>query len=629
MTAAARAPLALAALGLAAAFVVVDPGGTVSGAAAGRMATALVVTVAVLAGQWGTGAAVLRRLSPATLEGPAAWAWAWVTGTAVHAALLLPLLLVGLASPVSVLLASAPLLLGLLLPGVRPLPPRPSSAALAVAAALLAPSLLVAFAPPTDTDEIYYQLAVPRQLLLHGAAPGGPLHPDQSRPLPLQLVYTALLALGDAPAARLWNLAAGAALLLAVRELAERRWGEGRGDLPALALLGSYSFLADAGLAYNNLAVALPLLLAADAVLDRRAAPAAWACGWALSVKYTAAPVVAGLGLVAAADLLRERPLRILTLLPALLLPTLPWWLRNLAAGWHPLFPFAGWEGADRFVFVYAEKYGIGHGWSDALRLPFDLVFRAEPDSFAFLGRISALWALLPLVARPGPGAGDRAARLRLVGVVVVGFVGWASGAQLLRYLVPLFGVAALLLGAVPRSRLWWLPFLAALPANLGPVLEGAAERAAVVSGREHPDEFLDRTLPSWPALRWLRDHAGPDEPVALLTAWPTYWVNQPTLLGSVEDHVPTRVFLWQHGEASLQVLRDEGARWVLLGDIQFLRKQYPFLPEPVFQEQLRAPTQLLRALLDREATRVFVENRHEVWRLDQGGALDARSPAP
>jgi hypothetical protein len=502
-----------------------------------------------------------------------------------------------------------------------------------VGAVFFLPGLVDALAPPTDTDELSYQLALPRLMTETGGLVGGFAHPDGSRPLPVHLLYAALYALGGEPAPGLWHLGMSAALALGVRTLAEARFGRGQGDLPALALLGSYSWLREIGLAYNNHLVALWLLVAADAMLARRWVLMGWMCGFALAAKYTAAPVVAGLALVAAWDGLRTAPRRVALAAVATLAPVVPWWVRNVLDGLHPLFPFAGWPDAASFVFVYAEKYGLGHTPAAIALLPWNLLMHAEIGSFVFLGRVSLVWAAIGLAALLGMRA-DPAVR-RLGFVALLGFVGWTLGAQIVRYLLPMAGIVALAGASLPRRWPAWLLLVVSLPANLAPTLTSAAAQIAVVTGNEDRDTFLTREMPAWPALRYLRDHAPTEAPVALLFAWQGYYVRQPWILGSVEDHVPTRYWIWSHGDAALTDLAAEGVRYLLVGQVHFLKKSYPFLTPDVLREQFTAPEEKLRTLLLRDATLLFAQDRWEVWRLDPtkqdagNEHLDEPAPAP
>jgi hypothetical protein len=609
-------------------FLVLDPAKTVRAEAVDSFVRAGIPAVLAMTGALGVGGALLRAFAPAALGAPSGWLAALGVGVAVQGAWMGGFALFGAMNPLTawaVLLATNAAWAAR--PGVR-LPHAPGSAWI-IACALLFPGLLDALAPPTDTDELSYHLSLPRRMIETGHLLGGFFTPDGSRPMSVHLVFATLYGAGGEAAPRLWHLLLSAALALGVRSLAEARFGPGRGDLPALALLGSQAWLREAGLAYDNHIVALYLLVAADAVLTRRYLLMGWMCGFALAAKYTAAPAVAGLALVAIWDGLRGEPRRVILAGVATLLPLVPWWLRNLAEGLHPLFPFAGWppaqDGAE-FIFMYPEKYGIGRDLVARLRLPFDLLFRAEVDSFAFLGRVSLLWLGLG-VAAIGGARRDPALR-RLLFVLLVGFAGWAAGAQIFRYLLPLFGIAALAGGALPRALPGLLLLLLSLPANLSPIWARATTQAAVVRGAETPDDFLTRELSAWPALRYLRDHVSPDAPVAGLFAWHNYWVKQPFLLGSVEDHVPTRYWVWQRGEASLTTLRELGVVWLLVGDVRFLKKSYAFLPPSVLDAQFTRPRDQLRELLLRDATRVFAQDRWEVWRIDPP-ALDAPPPPP
>ncbi len=601
-------------LGAAAAFLWMDP--TLVGSALTGPALGVVVAGLSLLAAAGAGAALLR--GHGLVEGPSGWAWALGTGIALHGALMTALTFAGAVSPLTAGAVGIVLAAGWLR-APRITPPRVGTLALVVGAVLLLPAVVDALAPPTDTDELYYQLAIPRWILTHGALSGGVLHPDHSRPLPIQVVQAGLYAVGGLTAPRFWHLGISIALVLLVRDAAEARFGPGRGTLPALALLGSWSFVKEAGLSYNNVPVALWLLLATLAALDRRAAPAAWMAGLAFAAKFTAAPLVAGLALLVLID---TRKLPSPLAVAGVFVPVAPWLARNLARGDHPLFPFAGWPEAADFVFVYAEKYGVGHTALDALRLPLDLLFRAEPDSFVFLGRISLVWGLL-LFAAPQWRRPDVR---RLALLVAVGFVGWAVSAQLLRYLLPLAGIAALLLGAVRPGFAPMIALLVSLPANLAPAWTRAAARAAVVTGQEDADTFLTRDLPAWPAVRYVQAWVPPTDTVALLNCWPSYYIDQPYLLGSVEDHVPVRHWVFTHGTESVRALADLGVRWLVVGDTKYLRKSYRFLPETVWQTQLRAPQTTLETALKRDGVRVFFENHHAVWRI---APLDAPGATP
>lgn len=610
-----RGGVALAALVLAVAALWLDPAGTIRPEALARFAFSGAVAVGGLWAATGAGAALLRWRAPELLDGPAGWLFALGTGIGLHGAVQFLLAAVGAAGTVGSVAALVALACGWI---ARPDPgrPRPGPLALAVGAVAFLPALLEAMAPPTDTDELYQHLALAREIAESGGLVGGFAHPDGSRPLPIHVVLAGLYAVGGEAAPRLWNLGIAAALALGVRDLADARFGKGRGALPALALLGSFTFVREAGMAYNTHVVALWLLLAAEAMLERRWEAMGWMCGLALAGRYNAAPVVAGLFAVAARDAGRPSLRGLVHACVAALLPLVPWWARNVWDGLHPLFPFAGWPESAGFVFVYLDKYGAGRAPLDWLLLPWNLLVKAEVDSFTFLGRLNLAWAALAGAGLWAAFRGDGTAR-RLAIVLAAGFVGWALGPQILRYLMPLAGIAGLLGGAL---RPGWPPLLlllVSLPSNLGPVWARAASRAAVATGNERREDFLERELTAWPALAFLREHVPADARVALLFAWHGYYVPQDWVLGSVEDHVPTRWWLWSHGDRSLADLADQGITHVFVGDIRFIKKSYAFLPPTVLQEQFQAPEKRLRELLLREGSRLFAANRWEVWRIE------------
>ncbi len=606
-------------------FVLREPSGTL--AALPLLPALAGLTAALVAGLacTGGGAALLSRVAPTSLADELGWARALGTGLVLWGVLSwLAASLLGVHTWVGVLS------LALLAAGWLARPPvalpRPSPGELGVGLVFLVPALLTALSPISDTDELYYHIALPARMLDEGSLLGGPWMPNGSRPLALHLPWTWLLALGGTAAPRLFHLGLTAALLLVVRRRALAWWGPVAGIAAPLILLGSTSFLAPVGLAYADLPTALLLLLAVDAAIAGCLPLLAIAAGGALAVKYTAVlgvlPLFLLLGVRAwpgPAGRQRRLGALLVTGLAALAIVA-PWWLRNLLDGLHPLFPFTGWQDAGPFPFQLPEKYGMGHGPLDTLLLPWNLTMHAEHDSMVFLGRVSpAFLALAPvgiLVAWR-----DRRVRLLLL-VSALGLGLWAGGTQWLRYLVPLLPIAALALTAgLARLPRWAvgavvLCWLAGLPANLAPVLAVARDQAPVALGLETTDAYLERQVTAWPAIRWLNEHSPPEARVALLFSWQAALLERPWVLGSVEDHVPTRHFLALHGDDALDQLRAGGVTHVLVSRINFLHKAYPFLDDASFEAWFEQPEQQLQAMLEDQAVLMFEQGRHAVYRL-------------
>lgn len=615
-------PIGFAALALAVAAlaVVIDPARTVRLEAAQRGVAALASTLLWSLAALGAGGVLVRRLAPDLLEDSRGLLYAGAAGLALWGLGGLVLAGAGLLDPTA--LAALGLLMAagwLSRPGL--VWPRPGLG-LGVAAAILAfPALLDALAPPTDTDELYYHLALPMEMLREGGLVGGLLRPDGNRPMALHLPYAAVMAFGGDSAPRLLHLALGGGVLAATLAIGRHWLGRGAGELAALLLIGSWTFTQELGLASNNLPAALAVLVALDAALRGSARGLALAGGLALAIKYTVAGPLVGVFLVARISW-RDR---VLAGLGALALVS-PWWLRNALEGLHPLFPFAGWPrlGEVSFAFQYLDKYGAGRDPLNMLLLPWNAVMTARIDTFRFLGRLSpAFLVLIPgaiaVALRPGH------ARRVLFAAALAGLA-WAAGPHWLRYLLPglpllaLAGAAAFadegpLSGRLPRAALLCCG-LAGLPANLGPLLVRAAERWPAATGQLDREVYLAQQLEDWPVVAWINHQLPADARVALLFNWDNALIERSTLLGSVEDHVPSRFFLVQHGDGALDALAEAGATHVVVGRVNFLRKLYPFLSEADFKAQFTAPDAALDALLLKRATLVFQEGRSRVYRL-------------
>ena len=566
----------------------------------------------------GSGSAVLRRLAPALGEGALAWLHALVVGLLLWGLLGLGMAAVGALTPVGIALVGG-LMLALSAAGRRPQLPQVHPAWWVVLGLLLLPGLVHGLAPPLETDELYTHLALPQAMLRDGGLLGGALHPQGSRPLGLHLPYAFLLATGGEAAPRLFHLLIAGGVLLATGQLGDRIGGARTAVIAPLLLAGSYSYLAESGLAGNDLPTALAVLAALDAALRGSPTGLALAAGAALGLKYTAAGPLVGVYLVAAMPWSR----RVGAGFGALLLVS-PWWLRNALEGLHPLFPFLGWSAPDGLRFQYLEKYGAGRSALDFLLLPWNATMTARIDSFRFLGRISpALLFLLP----PALVAAARSVRTgdwlpaRVGAVALLGCLSWAMGPHWLRYLLPSLPVLAIALALGARFPSALLGTVAALvvglPQNWMPLAQRVGDRAPVAFGVEGRDTFLERKLDSWTTIRWANQHLPQGAKVAMFFEWSEYLLDRPVVLGSVEDHVPSRAWLLQHGDDSLRDLRAVGVTHVLRTRTRFLDKLYPFVTPAELQRSFNGPVEQLDRLLLEQATLEFQGGRTAIWRLD------------
>lgn len=622
--------------GLAVGGLAVALDGTAAPAGAPGFAAALTATAqagaAALLWLWlclRCGSAALRALAPTLGEGALAWLHALVVGLLVWGLLGLGIAALGALGPVGMAVVGG-LMLAAGTQGARPALPTLHPAWWLLLGLMLLPGLVHGLAPPLETDELYTHLALPAAMLREEGLLGGVLHPQGSRPLALHLPYAFLLATGGEAAPRLFHLLIAGAVLLATGQIGERIGGPRGAVLAPLLLAGSYSFIAESGLAGNDLPTALAVLAALDAGLRGSPAGLAMAAGAALSLKYTAAGPLVGVYLVAAMPWSR----RVGAGLAALLLVS-PWWLRNAVEGLHPLFPFLGWSAPDGLRFQYLEKYGAGRSAIDFLLLPWNATMTARIESFRFLGKISpALLFLAPPALAAAVGSARRgdwqAARIWIV--ALLGCLSWALGPHWLRYLLPSLPVLAVALAVGARFQGALLgagaALLLGLPQSWAPLAVRVGDRAAVAFGGESRDTFLERKLDSWQTIRWANAHLPADAKVALFFEWSEYLLERPAVLGSVEDHVPSRAWLLEHGDDSLRDLQALGVTHVLRTRTRFLDKLYPFVTPAELQRSFNGPVEQLDRLLLEQATLEYQGGRTAIWRLGPlTAAQDAAAP--
>jgi len=626
------AALWVLAAGLGAATLMVDPAPATSIEHLLDIGRALAITMLAVVGVTGAGAAVLAKTGELARldegDAPLGWLVASVIGLLAWGLGGLALGLVGGLHPVALLVLALVLSLGWLTrPKLRA--PSPTPAVLVLIGLVALVGMIDASAPPIDTDELYQHLALPTRMLRTGGLVGGVLHPDGSRPLLLHLPYTSLLAWAGDSAPRILTVLSALGVLLGTDALARRAAPQASRTaavLATLTLATSWSFLHDAGLAANNLPTALAVLAALSCAMTASPIALALTAGAALSLKYTAAGAIVGIWLVARLPL-RTRVWAGLVALACVS----PWWLRNAIEGLHPLFPYAGWDqlvtGAPpgALQFQYLEKYGAGRTALHFAMLPWNAVMTAEIGSFRFLGRVSPL---LLWFALPAAFGAWRVPTVRApLAAGLVGAAAWTLGPHWLRHLLPVLpvlvvglaaGAAAVLTGH-QRALLGaaGLLTLAAAPSNLAPMATHLADRLPAALGQESRGDYLERVVRSATAIEWANHHLPEDATVALLFDWSTHLLERDSVLGSVEDHVPTRYWVLVHGDDSLHALRRAGITHLVVGRFRFLRKWYPFLDDDVFDDVFKGPTDLLDRRLLRDATLIHEAGHTRIYRLD------------
>ena len=238
--------------------------------------------------------------------------------------------------------------------------------------------LIDAWAPVIDVDAVYYHLALPKQMWLHGELLGGVFHPNGSRPLILHLPYGMLFGWGGENAVSFFHLFIALTLLASLLERGEKK-GTFVGIWSVVLLLGTWSFIHKIGVVANNIPAGLACWLAYVLCREKKYMLAAGIAGIGLSIKFTALGILAGIWLFWIQGL-RNR----INVLLVVLCVVIIWPIRNIFEGVHPLFPYMGWEGD--FPFQYLEKYGAGRDWASMLMF-------AIPAEFAFAFCVVCLYS--------------------------------------------------------------------------------------------------------------------------------------------------------------------------------------------------------------------------------------------
>ena len=542
-------------------------------------------------------------LSRDARETSTAWAHAIGLGLLTWGGLGLILGAVGQLAAVHLLWVAGISLAGWVIPRIRLTPPL---LGLCLGVLLLSPGALTLTEGRLNTDELYLHLGLPLQLLLEEGLLGGPLHPNGSRPLTLTMVYAAALSTGiDQVVAGLhWWLSVGTIALMV--QVAKVHLGRSSiGVVAALILSCSTSFATASAHAGSDIPTALAVLLSMDAARRGNMRSAGMAAGLALSIKYTAWAPLLGVWIMMQGGALH----RVKAGAMALSIVS-PWWARNLINGDHALFPFTGWH-APALQFQFLEKYGAGRDMVDFALLPYRMVFDANPQSFEFLGRVHPylLILLIPCVLAV------RSARLRpWILATAMGLAGWAAGPHWLRYLIPampliaLTGAAATLplcQGRLSRAALG-IGFIIGVQSGLkGHWLTGADPHRLLSGSGDTAVSFCNTVLPE-------------DARLAMLFSWRSADLNAKQILGSVEDHNPTRHFLIANEGRIIEALREAGATHALVRTVTFLPSHYVRLDAAQFTTEFREPVRALNNAMLMGADLLFRSPTHRVYRIPE-----------
>ena len=412
---------------------------------------------------------------------------------------------------------------------------------------LLLAGLPLVLAPETGKDALIYHLAVPRLYLSHHGFYAIPGNVFAGYPLLAEMHYLLALFMKNEILAKGMHYALLGGTLLGIglfsrhilREIA----------FPALGMLifaSIPSVFAVSHTAYNDLFVAFFTLAAlytfcrwSDSRSRGWLVLCALFCGSAMACKYTAL-LFAPLGIL---GILWCHARRRATTRNAFgdmglyalvaFLTAAPFYLKSWLLMGNPFYPFfwglfggRGWDADQaRLYDLFVRNLGMGRSMVDYLLLPWNVSLRARMDSPLFDGVLGPMFILtLPFLA----GIRRWPAQLRILAVFcVAAFFFWASSAQQIRYLIPLFAplavVVALVLTRYRRSKALFPLLILIVSGSL--LFNGyhisseflTVRPLPVAVGLESREAFLSRRIPVYPMYRLINRELPPDSRVFLI----------------------------------------------------------------------------------------------------------------
>jgi hypothetical protein len=406
---------------------------------------------------------------------------------------------------------------------------------------------LLVLTPAVGKDALIYHLAAPKLFLKHHGLYFVPGNIFSHYPLGGEMLYVVGLALRGEVLAKGIHFVMGLSILLGMWQFMKHHISEAL-FIP-LALLIFYtipSVFVTSHKAYNDLTVTFYAFLAVYAFVNwfaRRQSVWLILCGvfsgLAMSTKYTALflPFLGCLGILWAC---RHQKLSVQSTLRLLLayftctfIVGSPFYIKNWMMTGNPFYPFMygifGGKGLDpeqaRLYDLFVRGLGTGRGFFDYLLLPWNVSVNARMNGPEFDGILGPVFILMLPFAL---GMRKIAIKAKIVlTYCLLAFMFWASSAQQIRYLIPIFPFLAMMTAYILsyyRSRRGVFAVLTVFIAGslafngyhmvkdfvrIGPV--------DVITGQEDRDTFLSRMLPSYAMFQYVNTHLPEDSNVFLI----------------------------------------------------------------------------------------------------------------
>jgi hypothetical protein len=401
--------------------------------------------------------------------------------------------------------------------------------------------------PAIGKDALSYHLAVPKLFLKHHGIYFIPGNIFAQYPLNSEMLFTVALVLRGDVLAKGINFVTALCILLGMWQFARHHISE-IAFVP-FALLVFYtipSVFVSSHMAYSDLTVSFYAFLAVYSFVNwfrRREDQWLILCGvlsgLAISTKYTALllPFLGCLGILWACRHHRLSNQHMSRLLLAYITCAVvvgsPFYMKNWIMTGNPFYPFLykifdgrGWDPEQaRLYDVFVHSLGMGRGFWDYLLLPWNVSVKARMHSPQFDGILGPVFILILPFAF---GMRKIAIGVKIAMVYCLfTFIFWASSAQQIRYLIPVFPFLALMIAYVlsyyHRRRALFGMLLVLISGSLG--FNGyhivrdflKIRPVGVITGLEDRDAFLNRMIPSYAMFQYVNRELPEDSKIFLI----------------------------------------------------------------------------------------------------------------
>lgn len=494
-----------------------------------------------------------------------------------------------------------------------------SASAIRLAVLLAELALLMAavraLAPPTGFDGLLYHLTAPLEFLRLGRFVALPELPQANMPFTLEMLFLVGIAFGTAELSGLLHVTFAALTALATWGLGRRLFGTRVAWMAAVIFLSSSALAmygpqpnVDYGWAFFDFMAVYAFVVWLQTRRLHWLTLAGTAVGLSLGSKYLGALTGGLIGLALIFELrtlIRARPFELLKTMTRYALPAAivasPWYVKNWLWLGHPAWSHVvGGPEFDTPRYFASQMHG-GRELLDYLLLPLRLY---GGDYEGALTQPPLLLLLVPLyIVAPKTRALNY-----LIALAVVHFAAWAVNIQTVRYLLPVFPalglVAAHLLDQAIRSARFpkvaqraapWLVALSMLyGTGVGLAFLVVETPFAQLVGMQSRNDYLDRLLSDFPAVRYLNDHRDAVSRVLVVGEARLFYLEPPA---RVVPNMTADGLLSGDPVTDLATLRTGGFSHILVGQYQ-LRSLSEIDPEGRVQRWREAFDRLHSAFL-------------------------------